>query len=152
MRLELVLRGIEEKCPHNPHKISTFNSELVLRDIPGKSRQGRTQAQRFRWSAKGTADLDPAGDEVVWVPGAPCRLGLLAAGSLTIGLSAGALTGSYPWIGPEPAAADTAGFLMSVGHGDLSSPSHLYRGQHILRKAGRRTKGNFLQAQAGHFC
>jgi hypothetical protein len=38
MRLELVLRGTEEKCPHNPNEVSTFNSELVLRNVPGKSR------------------------------------------------------------------------------------------------------------------
>ncbi len=36
---ELVLRGSEQKCPHNPNEISTFRPELVLRDVPGKSTQ-----------------------------------------------------------------------------------------------------------------
>jgi hypothetical protein len=34
--LELVLRGTQEKCPHNPNEIRAFDPELVLRDVPGK--------------------------------------------------------------------------------------------------------------------
>jgi hypothetical protein len=34
---ELVLRGLQQKCSHNPNEISAFDPELVLRDVPGKS-------------------------------------------------------------------------------------------------------------------
>src|ERR1017187_5434835 len=34
--LELVLRGTQQECAHNPNEISAFHAELVLRDIPGK--------------------------------------------------------------------------------------------------------------------
>ena len=33
---ELVLRGVQQECSHNPYEISPLNPELVLRDIPGK--------------------------------------------------------------------------------------------------------------------
>jgi hypothetical protein len=33
---ELVLRGLQEECSHNPNEISPLDSELVLRDVPGK--------------------------------------------------------------------------------------------------------------------
>lgn len=146
MSLELVLRGTEEKSPHNSNKVSAFDSKLVLRDVPGKSRQRGSQTQRFRWACKRAAHLDSAGDEVIRVSGAPCRLRFLAAGSLAIGLSTGALACAYSRIRAEPAAADAAGFLTSVGHGDLSSPSHLNKGQEILRK---RDEGSFLASRSG---
>lgn len=146
MSLELVLRGTKKECPHNSNKVSAFDPELVLRDVPGKSGQRGRQTQRFRWSCKRTADLDSAGDEVIGVTGAPSRLCLLAAGSLAIGLSTGALTCAYSWIRAEPATADAAGFLTSVGHGDLSSPSHLYKGQQIVSK---RDEGSFLASNGG---
>jgi hypothetical protein len=43
-------------------------------------------------------------------------------GTLTIRFTARTLAGSHSRIGTEPSAANTAGFLSSVWHGDSSSP------------------------------
>ena len=45
---DLVFRGAEHKCTHNPNEISAFGAELVFREIPGKFGQRRGQAERFR--------------------------------------------------------------------------------------------------------
>ena len=34
--LELVFRGAQQKCTHNPNEIGAFASELVFCHIPGK--------------------------------------------------------------------------------------------------------------------
>jgi hypothetical protein len=33
---ELVLRGVQQECSHNPNEISPLDPELVLREVPGK--------------------------------------------------------------------------------------------------------------------
>jgi hypothetical protein len=35
IRPELVFRGADHECSHNPNEISALGSELVFRDIPG---------------------------------------------------------------------------------------------------------------------
>ena len=72
MRPELVFRGPEEESAHNANEISTFGSELVFRQIPGKLVQRRRQAQRFggRIGAYG-ALLDAVAGCVLRVPRAP---------------------------------------------------------------------------------
>jgi len=34
--VELIFRGVQQKCSHNPNEISAFASELVFRQVPGK--------------------------------------------------------------------------------------------------------------------
>ena len=36
IRADLVFRGAQDYCAHNPKEISTLRTELVFRDIPGK--------------------------------------------------------------------------------------------------------------------
>jgi hypothetical protein len=35
IRAELVFRGADHYCSHNPNEISALGSELVFRDLPG---------------------------------------------------------------------------------------------------------------------
>lgn len=55
IRVDLVFRGTQDYCTHNPKKISAMHAELVFRELPGKSRQWRRQAQRFRRLGLGLA-------------------------------------------------------------------------------------------------
>ena len=41
MTAELVLRGPQQMFAHNPKEISSFQSKLGLRHVPGKSAQWR---------------------------------------------------------------------------------------------------------------
>ncbi len=115
---ELVLRGSEQKCPHNPNEISTFGPELVLRDIPRKSTQWFRQSQRFRHSRRSAA-LYPASYEVIGIVRAPRGLGLFAARRLAFWFPTSPLSHSHSCVGPEPAPADRAGSLSSLRHCDL---------------------------------
>jgi hypothetical protein len=71
MSSELVLRGSKQDCAQYPNEISAFDSELVLRDVPGKSTQWRWQTQRFRRLIFFTPLLYPASHEVVRIPITP---------------------------------------------------------------------------------
>jgi hypothetical protein len=88
-----------------------------LREIPGKSAQGRRQAQRFRWSIGFPAIQNPARDEIVRISVPPPFLLLFSASGLTIRISASSLTGTNSWIRTEPTAANAAGFLSGIWHG-----------------------------------
>lgn len=122
IRLELVFRGPEQECSHNAHQISALASELVFRDVPGKLVQRNRHSQRFRRRVcLRRALLDPVGGGVVRVPVAPTRLGLPPARGLAFQLAAGMLPVSHSFIRPEPPAADRAGSLPGLWHGDASS-------------------------------
>jgi hypothetical protein len=47
IRPQLVFRGTDQNAAQNANEISTFTSELVFRQIPGKLIQRRWYAQRF---------------------------------------------------------------------------------------------------------
>ena len=116
---ELVLRGPQQKCPHNPNEISTFRPELVLRDVPGKSTQRLRQSQRFRHSLPRGPALYPASDEVIRIVRTPRGLGLFAARRLAFWLPTSPLSHSHSCVGPEPAPTDCTGSLSSLRHCDL---------------------------------
>lgn len=118
---ELVLRGSEQKCSHNPNEISTFGPELVLRDVPGKSTQRLRQSQRFRHSLPRGPALYPASDEVIRIVRTPRGLGLFAARRLAFWFLTSRLSHSHSGsrVGPEPAPADRAGSLSSLRYCDL---------------------------------
>jgi len=122
IRPELVFRGPDEECAHNSNEISAFRPELVFREVPGKWPQRGGQPQRFRRRLPRAALLDPVADGVVRVPGTPAGLGLLPPRRLALRLAARVLTASDTGIGPEPPAADRAGSLPGLRHGDSSSP------------------------------
>ena len=115
---KLVLRGPKQDCAKNTNEISAFDSELVLRDIPGKSVQWRRQPQRLRRLILLAALLDSAGDEIVWIPIPPRLLRLDSAASLAVRLATRSLTQSDSWIWSKPSATNTTGFLWSIRHGD----------------------------------
>jgi len=79
IRPYLVLRGMQQECSHNPNEISSFNAELVLREVPGKLAQRGRQTQRFRRLGQRAAGLHAPGDEVIRVACPPGGLGLGAA-------------------------------------------------------------------------
>ena len=120
--LELVLRGPKQDYAQKPNEICTFDSELVLRDVPGKLVQWRRQPQWFRRSILLTAFVDSPRDEVIRVPVPPTLLRLDSPGSLASFISTGALTRSDSRIGTEPTAANTTRFFSDFRHGDSSSP------------------------------
>jgi hypothetical protein len=94
MRLQLVLRRTQHKCRHYPNEISALHLELVLREIPRKSRQRRWHFQR-RWrSVQRTAPLDSPSDEVIRVFRAPPGLGFLPPRRLALGFPTSPLPGS----------------------------------------------------------
>jgi hypothetical protein len=93
--LELVFRGPQEKCAHNPNEISAFAPELVFRQIPGKLVQRGRNPERFRRCGLGRVALvDAVGGSVAGIAVSPTGLGLLTAGLLAVGLTAGPLTGA----------------------------------------------------------
>ena len=121
IRPELVFRATEEKCAHNPNEISAFHPELVFRDVPGKLPQRSRQTQRFRRRFPRRPLLDPVAPGVVRVPRPPARLRLSPPRRLARRLAARVLPVSNTRVGPEPPAADRAGSLPSVSHGDPSN-------------------------------
>ncbi len=133
IRSDLVFRGPEEKCAHNPYEISAFRPELIFRDVPGKFTQRHRQTQRFRGRFPRRPLLDSVAPGVVRVPRPPARLRLPPPRRLARRLAAGVLPVSDTWIGPEPPAADRAGSLPSVSHGDLSNHHAIKRAQWMFR-------------------
>src|ERR1017187_10573737 len=121
IRPELVFRGPDHYCSHNPNEISALRPELVFRERPGKLVQRRGQPQRF-WRGWGLrrALVDPPGDGVAWVPAAPTGLGFLPARGLAFRLPAGMLAVSYSRVRPGPPAADRTRSLPGLWHGDAS--------------------------------
>src|SRR5208283_3728741 len=116
--LELVLRGTQEECCHNPNEISSSHAELVLRDVPGKLAQRRRQTQRFRRADKRAAGQDTPVRIVTRIPRGPGGLRFLAARRLAPWLATRALACADPRVRAEPAAADGARSLPGVRHRD----------------------------------
>jgi hypothetical protein len=146
IRPELVFRGPEQKCAHNPNEISPFRPELVFRDVPGKFTQRHRQTQRFRRLLPRTALLNPVARGVVRVPRPPARLRLSPPRRLARRLAARVLPVSNTRVGPEPPAADRAGSLPSVSHGDLSNHHAIRRVQWMFRW---RKRGSLLVSKGG---
>ena len=120
---ELVFRGAQEKCTHNPNEISAFASELVFRQVPGKFVQRRGYTERFGRARRlrRVALIDSIGGGVASVSATPTGLCLLAPGRLALGLSAGSLAVADSRVRSEPPPADPAGFLPGIGHLPSSS-------------------------------
>jgi hypothetical protein len=72
-----------EESRRYPNKISTLDAELVLRDVPGKSRQRRRQSRRIRPFFRGRPLEQPPRREVLRVALAPRSLRSRASPSLT---------------------------------------------------------------------
>ncbi len=103
IRPELVFRGSDHQCSHNPNEISSLRSELVFRKVPGKLVQGRGKSQWFcRWFNLGRPLINPVGDGVARVPAPPTGLGLLPPRRLTLRFTAGVVAASYSRVRPEP--------------------------------------------------
>lgn len=120
IRLELVFRGLDEKCAHNGNEISALAGELVFRHVPGKLVQRRRRTERFGVGVL-VALLDPIGGGVSGIAGAPTGLGFLAPGRLAVRLAASVLAVADSVIRLEPPAADPAGPLAGIGHAGSSS-------------------------------
>src|ERR1035441_158981 len=156
---ELVFRGPDHWCSHNPNEISALRPELVFRERPGKLVQRRGQPQRF-WRGWGLrrALVDPPGDGVAWVPAAPTGLRLLPARGLAFRLPAGMLAASSR-VRPEPPAANRTRSLPGLRHGDASwSPRVGTDGSAVqIRMPGsvlESTGGSILasaEAESAHF-
>jgi hypothetical protein len=121
IRPELVFRGSDHQCSHNPNEISPLCSELVFRKVPGKLVQGRGKSQWFwRWLSLRHPLINPVGDGVARVPAPPTGLALLPPRRLTLRFTAGVLAVSYSRVRPEPPAADRTRSLPGLWHGDAS--------------------------------
>jgi hypothetical protein len=121
IRPELVFRGSEEKSAHNANEISTFGSELVFRQIPGKLVQRHPHAQRLGGSIGAQCPLlDAIGGCVLRVPRAPARLSLATPRRLALRCRAGALPRADSRVRPKPPPADSARSLPGLGHGSSS--------------------------------
>lgn len=116
IRPHLVFRDTQDECPHNAKEISALRAELVFRELPGKSRQRRRQAQRLRRLGLGLAPVQSPAEGVVRIATPPVGLRLPPPRRLTFRPMAGSLAGAYTWIGTEPPAADGARFLAGLGH------------------------------------
>jgi hypothetical protein len=121
IRLGLVFRRAEEECTQNPNEISALASELVFREVPGKSVQRRWGAERFGGLIL-VALGDSMGGRVTGVAGAPTGLRLLATGCLAVRLTASALAIADSHVWPEPSPADPARSFPGIGHARSSSP------------------------------
>jgi hypothetical protein len=121
IRLELVFCRAQQECAQNPNKISALASELVFREVPGKSVQRRGRADRFGGLIL-VALGDSMGGRVAGVAGAPTGLRLLAASSLAVRFTASALAVADSHVWPEPPSADPARSLPDIGHARSSSP------------------------------
>jgi hypothetical protein len=141
---ELVLRGMQQECPHNPYEISAFDAELVLRDVPWKSTQGGRQTQRFRRLEQRPACLHAPSNEVIPVVATPSSLRLGAALRLALRYAASSLPSSDSRIGAEPPPADAARSFPRVRHSDLSSP----RPNQRKFKLNYRLRGSLLESRA----
>jgi hypothetical protein len=120
IRLELVFRGLDEKCTHNRNEISALAGELVFRHVPGKSVQRRGCTERFGVGVL-VALLKAIGGGVGGIAGAPGGLGFLAPGLLAVRLAAGLLAVADSVIRLEPPAADSAWPFPGIGHARSSS-------------------------------
>jgi len=114
--------GIQYGAAGNSRGINDIRAELVFRQVPGKSAQRDGQTQRFRRLRLGVALLNAVGDGVIRIGGPPPGLGLLPPRRLALRLAARLLTRPHSHMRSEPPAADRAGSLAGLGHGELSSP------------------------------
>jgi len=62
--------------------------------------------------------LNPQGDEVTRIPGAPGYIASFATGGLALRPATDTLSASYPDIRQEPTTTYSTGSLRGVGHGD----------------------------------
>lgn len=120
IRLELVFRGLQEKCARNRNEINALAGELVFREVPGKSVQRRRRAERFGLGVL-VALFDAIGGGVGRITGTPTGLCFLAPGVLAVCLVAGVLPVADSVIRLEPPAADPAWPLPGIGHAGSSS-------------------------------
>ena len=104
-----------------PMKSAPCASELVFREVPGKSVQRRGRADRFGGLIL-VALGDSMGGRVAGVAGAPTGLRLLAASFLAVRFTASALAVADSHVWPEPPSADPARSLPGIGHARSSSP------------------------------
>jgi hypothetical protein len=149
IRPELVFRGPDYYCSHNPKEISTLGTELVFRQLPGELVQGGGQTQRLRRrGGLRRALVDPPCDGVVRVPPTPTGLGLLPTRRLAFRLPAGLLALSYPRVRPEPSAADRTRSLPDLWHVDafmVTTP------RPDRQPVTSECLGQFWKAGVGHF-
>ena len=122
IRLELVFRRAEEECAQNCNEISALAFELVFREIPGKSVQGRGRAEGLGGFFQVTLD-DPTGGCVAGVTGAPTGLCLPPASFLAVRFTTGTLAIAHSHVRSEPPPADPARSLPGIRHARSSSPS-----------------------------
>ena len=121
MRKDLVFRRAEYYFARKPNEISAFGPEHVFRHAPGQFVQKRGQAL-VRGMFLAGPFVEAAGGGVLRVGGAPLGLGPLVPRRFAGRIVAGPLAGSHPHVGQKPAAADRAGLLAGLGHGDPLSP------------------------------
>jgi len=122
----LSLHPFEQKSAHSPKETSTLDSELVLRDIPGKFRERRRNLQRFRSAFVGVSRLKSPSTEVVGITRTPGGLLLPTPRCLAGESFTGALPAANPGIGSEPPPADAAGSLRPWRHGPLFDHTSVY--------------------------
>lgn len=111
-----------EEFSHYPNKISTLDAELVLREIPGKFRQGHGQTRSaglFRSAALG----DAPGDEVLRIALSPARLRLRPALALALRPRARPLTRPYSTIRKKPLSTKSTRTLPGSLRHLLASPT-----------------------------
>jgi hypothetical protein len=164
----LVLRVPHEDLAQNPKEIRTLYPELVLRDVPGQSVEGRPHAQRLGPCHRRGTHLDPPRGEVVCVGCPPRRLRLCTALPLTRHRRARPLSRADSRIRTEPLPATTArSAAVRGGHASPSSvrctpcanatsaslPHRPRRQVHppLLARCSPDHVVHFSRAQAGHF-
>jgi len=106
-----------QESAQKPNEISALHPELGLRDVPGKSVQGRRQPERFGGAIFLATIQDPAGPEIVGITRPPALLLLPATGGLTVRIGASSLTGSHSRMGTKPTTANTAWSFSGIWHG-----------------------------------
>ena len=103
----LVLRALHEDSTHNPKEMSALRAELVLRDVPGKSVQGRRGCGGVGpRRTRGGSSQNPSSGEVVRLSPTPACLGLLAPDLLTRRRGTSPLAITYPRVRVKPLTTD----------------------------------------------
>ena len=149
IQADLVFRGADDECSHNPNEICALRAELVFRDVPGKLVQWRGQSQRFRcFGVRRRAPVNSPCDRIPGVAIAPVCLGLLTACLLAVRTTASSLPASHSRIRPEPPATDGARSLPGLGHRDVLSSSSRVRPPRD-RRLQFRMPGSFLASTGG---
>jgi len=120
IRAALVFRGAYDECAHNANEISALPAELVFRNIPRESVQGRRQTEQFGGGiGLGGSLLEAVRSAVIWVPTAPVGLSPLPPLRLALRVAAGSLPLAYSRVRPKPSPANRTRSLPGLCHGDL---------------------------------